>query len=69
MQKTPKISISLEMGINFMTWFRGVFYHLPRHKAQNIKRTEGGYHQPEGLWDSSIYTWSNSLLVTSTWVE
>ena len=58
-----------KMCPNFMAWFRGVLYHLPRHKTQNIKRTEGGSHHLEGLWDWSMYTWSNSLLVTSTWVE
>lgn len=47
----------------------GVFYHLPWHYAQNIKITEGGYHYQKGLCYSSIYTWSNNLLVTSTWVE
>ena len=54
---------------NFMACFREMVARLPRHTAQNIKITEGAYHHPEGLWYSSIYTWSNSLLVTSTWVE
>ena len=39
-----------------MACFPGVVLHLPSHKIQNIKRTEGGYHQPEGLWDWAIYT-------------
>ena len=69
MRLPVKISISLKMCPNFMAWFGGVVAHLPRLKMQNIKPTEGDYHPLEGLWDWSMYTWSNSLLVTSTWFE
>ena len=73
MQKNPrnpaKISMCLKMCSNFKACLRWVVVHLPRHKSQNIKPTEGGYHHLEGLWDWFIYNWSKALLVLSTWVE
>ena len=64
-----EISISLKMCPNLMAYFRGVVAHLPRIKIQNIKPTEGSYHHLKGFWDWSIYNWSKTLLVLSTWVE
>ena len=49
------------MTPKFMKSFRGVVYHLPRHKMQNFKRTYVGYHQLEGHWDRFIPGTENKL--------